>query len=75
MMGSLREVYSRGKGGLESRVHAGMVRSGGKKKKGRLAPDRSQRAMNTVFQYPSIFTFKSQGRGSKQNPDTVGFSL
>lgn len=33
MMGSLREVYSRGKGGLESRVHAGMVRSGGKKKK------------------------------------------
>lgn len=46
-----------------------------KKKKGRLAPDRSQRAMNTVFQYPSIFTFKSQGRGSKQNPDTVGFSL
>ena len=73
MMRSLREVYSRGKAGLEPRVP---VRDGRKwNEKVRLAPDRSQRTMNTMLKYPGIFKFGSQGRGSSRILIPLDFPL
>ena len=72
-MGTLREVYLSGKAGLEPRVN---VRDGRKwNKKGRLAPDGSQREMNSILKYPGIYKVWEPGKGFRQDPDTIGFSL